>query len=109
MAGYYGFKSKAEYEKYYSGSLPQWEMDAMKAYVKEAEAETMAKELTDISAILRHETDNAYLLYDGRSEIKKGDTAPTELRVWVPKSQVEDNGDGTWTMPEWLAIEKGFI
>ena len=33
-----------------------------------------------------------------------------ELRVWVPKSQVEKNNeDGTFTMPEWLAIEKGFI
>ena len=28
---------------------------------------------------------------------------------WVPKSQVEENGDGTFAMPEWLAKEKGFI
>lgn len=68
----------------------------------------MAK-LIDIAAELRHETDNAYLLYDGRSEIKKGDTKPSELRVWVPKSQVENNEDGTFTMPEWLALDKGFI
>lgn len=27
--------------------------------------------------------------------------------VWCPKQFVEDNGDGTFTMPEWLAIEKG--
>lgn len=67
------------------------------------------KEIIDIAAILRHETPNAYLLSDGRTEIKKGDTAPSELKVWVPKSQVEDNGDGTFTMPEWLAKEKGFI
>jgi hypothetical protein len=67
------------------------------------------KELIDISAVIRHETDYAYLLYDGRSEIKKGDTVPSELRVWVPKSQVENNGNGTVTMPEWLAQEKGFI
>jgi len=65
--------------------------------------------LIDIAAELRHETDNAYLLYDGRSEIKKGDTKPSELKVWVPKSQVENNEDGTFTMPEWLAMEKGFI
>lgn len=68
----------------------------------------MAK-LIDIAAKLRHETDNAYLLYDGRSEIKKGDATPSELRVWVPKSQVENNEDGTFTMPEWLALDKGFI
>lgn len=65
--------------------------------------------LIDIAAELRHETNSAYLLWDGREEIKKGDTKSSELRIWVPKSQVEDNGDGTFTMPEWLALEKGFI
>lgn len=69
----------------------------------------MSKQLVDIAAELHHETDSAYLLYDGRSEIKKGDTVPSKIKTWVPKSQVEDNGDGTFTMPEWLAIEKGFI
>lgn len=39
----------------------------------------------------------AYLLYDGAR------------KEWVPKSLVENNEDGTWTMPEWLALEKGFI
>lgn len=29
--------------------------------------------------------------------------------AWFPKSQVEDNGDGTWSMPEWLAMEKGAV
>jgi len=69
----------------------------------------MSKQLIDISAVIRHETDSAYLLYDGRSEIKKGDNTPSEVRTWVPKSQVEDNEDGTFTMPEWLALDKGFI
>jgi len=32
-----------------------------------------------------------------------------KLGVWVPKSLVEDNRDGTFTMPEWLALEKGLI
>lgn len=53
--------------------------------------------LVDISGELRGETDRAFKLYDG---------ARTE---WVPKSEVEDNKDGTFTMPEWLAKEKGFI
>ena len=66
--------------------------------------------LIDIAAELRHETDKAYLVYDGRSEIKKGDTAPSELRIWLPKSQVEYNEhDKIFVMPEWLALEKGFI
>lgn len=53
--------------------------------------------LIDISGELRGETDNAFRIYDGKK---------TE---WCPKSQVEDNKDGTFTMPEWLAKEKGFI
>lgn len=53
--------------------------------------------LIEIAAKIRAETEKAYRLYDGKK---------TE---WVPKSQVEDNGDGTFTMPEWLAEEKGFI
>ncbi len=53
--------------------------------------------LIDISAEVKGESDKAFKLYDG---------AKTE---WVPKSQVEDNGDGTFTMPEWLAKDKGFI
>ena len=53
--------------------------------------------LIDIAAELRGETDKAFRLYDG---------AKTE---WIPKSQVEKNNDGTWTMPLWLAREKGFV
>lgn len=54
-------------------------------------------DLVDIAAEMKGETEKAFRLYDG---------ARTE---WVPKSQVEDNGDGTFTMPEWLAKESGFI
>lgn len=57
----------------------------------------MTERLTDIAAELRGETEKALRLFDG---------ARTE---WVPKSQVENNGDGTFTMPEWLAKDKGFI
>ena len=57
----------------------------------------MAERLTDIAAQIKGETDKAFRLFDG---------AKTE---WVPKSQVENNNDGTFTMPEWLAQEKGFI
>lgn len=56
-----------------------------------------AHKLCDISAEIKIETEKAYQLFDG---------AKTE---WVPKSQVEDNKDGTFTMPEWLARDKGFI
>ncbi len=53
--------------------------------------------LTDIAAEIKGETEKAFRLFDG---------AKTE---WIPKSQCEDNGDGTFTMPEWLAKDKGFI
>ena len=61
-------------------------------------------DIIDIAADLHHETDNAYLLADGR---EKADGSP--MKEWVPKSKVENNGDGTFAMPEWLAQEKGFI
>jgi hypothetical protein len=54
-------------------------------------------DLIDISAEIKGESAKAYRLYDG---------ARTE---WVPKSQCENNGDGTFAMPEWLAKDKGFI
>lgn len=53
--------------------------------------------LFDLAAEIRGETEKAWRLYDGTK---------TE---WVPKSQVENNGDGTFTMPLWLAEDKGFI
>lgn len=58
---------------------------------------TRQSKLTDIAGEIRGETKHAFRLYDG---------AKTE---WVPKAFVEDNSDGTFTMPEWLAREKGFI
>ena len=58
---------------------------------------TRKRELVDINAEVRGETDKAWRLFDGlRTE-------------WVPKSQVEQNDDGTFTMPLWLARDKGFI
>jgi hypothetical protein len=54
-------------------------------------------DIIEIAADLRHETEKAFLLYDGSKE------------AWVPKAQVENNNDGTFSMPEWLAMDKGFI
>ena len=53
---------------------------------------------------IRHETDFAYLVYDGVNE------------VWIPKSQIQEcrqintkGNDFEIIIPEWLAIEKGVI
>jgi hypothetical protein len=55
------------------------------------------KELTDVAAKLQQQTDGAYLLYDGKRE------------AWVPRAIVENNNDGTFTMPVWLARDRGFV
>ncbi len=59
---------------------------------------TGTSDIIDIAATLKHETAAAFLLDDG-----------TEDPVWLPKSMVENNGDGTFAMPEWLAKEKGLL
>lgn len=54
-------------------------------------------ELFDVAAVVVGNTDLAWRLDDGAT------------KEWVPKSLVEKNDDGTFTMPVWLAKEKGFI
>ncbi len=54
--------------------------------------------IIDIAATIKHETEKAYLLDIGN-----------EKPEWFAKSQIEDNGDGTFAMPEWLAQDKGAI
>ena len=57
----------------------------------------MRSNLVDIAGEKRHETESAILIFDG------------VRAVWLPKSQVEENDDNTFTMPEWLAQEKELI
>ena len=55
-------------------------------------------DIIEIAGELRHETDKAYLLFDG------------DKKVWLPKAQCEwDEGSKTMQMPEWLAMERGLI
>ena len=56
-----------------------------------------SRELFDLAAEVRGETDKAWRLFDGSKT------------VWVPKSQVEDNGDVTFPIPMCLALYKGFV
>lgn len=60
----------------------------------------MAKDhdIIEIAGELRHETEKAYLFYDGNKE------------VWIPKSQGEWCAkDRVMQLPEWLAMEKELI
>ena len=53
--------------------------------------------LVDLEFVLLFETEKAYhISVDGKE-------------AWVPKSQCEDNGDGTITMPEWIAKDKELV
>lgn len=54
-------------------------------------------DMIEIAAVARGESGKAIKLFDGNR---------TE---WVPTSQIKDNGDGTFSMPIWLAKDKGFI
>lgn len=55
-------------------------------------------DIIEIAGELRGETEKAYRLYDGKA---------TE---WVPKSQCEwDEKSKAMQMPEWLAMDKGFL
>ena len=53
--------------------------------------------LIDIAVEIIAETERAWRLDDGTH------------KEWVPKSLVENNGDGTFAMPEWLAKDKRFL
>jgi RNase P/RNase MRP subunit p29 len=53
--------------------------------------------LYDFEGRVVHETEKALLLSDGTRQ------------AWFPRSMVQDNGDGTFTVPERLAVEKGFV
>lgn len=57
----------------------------------------MRSDLVDVAAEVLLETEKAFRIDAGFGP------------EWVPKSQCERNGDGTFTMPERIAREKGFI
>jgi hypothetical protein len=55
-------------------------------------------DIIEIAGELRHETEKAYLLFDGDKE------------VWIPKNIGEwDAHSKTMQMPEWFALQKGLI
>jgi len=49
----------------------------------------------DVECTIEHETELAYLLRN-----RHGDEA------WFPKSKIQDNDDGTFTIPAWLLEQK---
>lgn len=62
----------------------------------------MSTKMVEIEGEVVHQTDDAYLFYDGKT------------KDWIPKSKVDDEceEEGVITsifIPEWLALDKGFI
>lgn len=65
----------------------------------------MTTRLVDIDAEERHHTEKAWMVFTGITHPING----SETWIALPKSLVENNEDGTFTMPEWLAIEKNLV
>lgn len=60
-------------------------------------------EMCVIEGLQIHETKDAWLV-----ELMKPGSKEEE-RVWLPKSCCTRDDAGMWTVPEWLADEKGLI
>lgn len=58
----------------------------------------MPVKLYDFAGEIVHETELALLIDCGEKQ-----------PIWFPKSIVEDNGDGTFTVPERWAKDKGIV
>ena len=61
-------------------------------------------DIIEIAAEMRRETERGIAIFDGEK-----DESGREVWTWLPKAHVENNGDGTFSMPEWLAMDKGLI
>ena len=64
----------------------------------------MAEEITDVDLEVRQERDLSWMVYAGDD-----DEDGKEKWVSLAKVHCENNGDGTFTMPVWLATEKGLV
>jgi hypothetical protein len=69
--------------------------------------------LVDIACKVVRETEKAIAITDGTTEEhadpRTGEITQRDKWFWIPKSQCEVNDDGTVTMPERVATEKGLV
>lgn len=61
--------------------------------------------IIDVDAEKRIERGGATALFQGKTDPQNG----REIWIWIPTSLIQDNGDGTFSMPEWVAKQKGLI
>jgi hypothetical protein len=72
----------------------------------------MKSNLVDIACEIVQEREKAIAVADGTMEEITYGHGLTNKRLkwfWLPRSAIEINDDGTITMPESLAVEKGLI
>lgn len=75
----------------------------------------MKSNLVDIACEIRQDdpTKKAIAVADGTMEEvvdqRTGEVTEREKWFWLPRSQIEIDGEGTVTLPDWLAREKGLI
>ena len=62
--------------------------------------------LIDLELFELHQTEDAFLLWDGHS---RGGFHNKKSGKWIPKSVCTANDNGTYTMPESWAFNKGLI
>ncbi len=69
----------------------------------------MKSDLVDIACEIRSNdpSKKSVAVADGTTETFEG--LEREKWFWLPRSQIEINDDGTVTMPEWLAVDKGLV
>jgi hypothetical protein len=67
----------------------------------------MRSDLIDITCRVISEREKAIAIVNGTMET----VGPYEREkwFWLPRAEIEINDDGTITLPEWLAREKGLI
>lgn len=66
---------------------------------------TGESDLVEVTATKRLEKGGGTALFQGEIDPQNN----REIWIWVPTSQIQDNGDGTFTMPFWLAKDKGLV
>ncbi len=69
----------------------------------------MSQELVDIDCKVVRETERAILIEDGSEVPAPFGSGKVARQVWLPKSLAEDNGDGTVTIPRWVAEREGLV
>lgn len=68
--------------------------------------------LVDIECAVVRRNQNSIVIRDGRTVNvpgANGEVIEREIETILPIAHIEENDDGTITMPEWLAVDRGLV